>query len=694
MLQLRRVFERMGRNDSIIVIGGSDQNRRVNLRIRRDVVQRRDLTNPGEFFREIGIAVFSAPIVSDGEFVVTIQIENTDLNDDTREEIRPKIGTGSDGQSSVASTGDGDLLRSSVLMIDQPFCTRAKIEKGVAFLLFVTIFVPRFAVFRSATNVGHDEHAVKMIDPEQRGDGKERFHRNGESAVGIEMRGIVAVLLQILSMDDEYRHLDGMRRIQSFRFDEDLFGDEVIQIDTLEFNSFEQSQRSVDGLSEITRVDRRRRKKRFQTNEDLRFSLISPSGDVSDRKIELSNRSTVGHRVEIENGFDVREISNEKELLVDTCHIFENVARMFSDDLFRFFRLAVHADQTEVRRLSIGAEIEKIAFGGDEVIDGVHRVDYFRPLRSRDDRIRGVCQRKKPDFVLTQGSFGDTGEKILSVIGRFQREEMSIEFVGTTSETDVRRSRRVQSMEIDFLNICSIHFDRRRTDFFVALLIGGVGIGGVEDSSIVRCPTKRRELRPEKNIVEFLARGHVEEIDRRPIGARVGDTVTECSTIEGEIQRLNGDSSIFGELIRIEKNLRFIRGTLQRLQFVINILILQTRVHEVIILPIRLFRGTRELRNVEHLFQMLEELLSIGNGVEIGLTDLILFANEFRRFGGIRILQPPVTIVHFDRLGSILIGVDHCGIAMDRRIRNLRRRHLKDQQGEKEFIHKREKSLN
>ena len=215
--------------------------------------------------------------------MVAVEIENPHLNDDAGEEIRTEIGRGGYRQSSVTSTGDRDFLRASVTLFDHPFRTPTKVEEGVAFLLLVASLVPGLAVLASPADVGHDEDAVEVMNPEESSDGEERFHRNGETSVGVEMRGILSVLLQILPMNDEHGDLSGLRRVQALRVDEDLFGDEVGEIESLEFDAFEDRQGRVEGGRKITTVDRRGREKRFQTNEDLRLALISPRADVPDR---------------------------------------------------------------------------------------------------------------------------------------------------------------------------------------------------------------------------------------------------------------------------------------------------------------------------------------------------------------------------------------------------------------------------
>src|SRR5262249_62152987 len=69
LLDRRGVFERMRGNHSVVVIGGSDQRRRV-FRL-FDVVQRRGCGNRLELFGVIRTAIIGGPVSAGGGFVGT-----------------------------------------------------------------------------------------------------------------------------------------------------------------------------------------------------------------------------------------------------------------------------------------------------------------------------------------------------------------------------------------------------------------------------------------------------------------------------------------------------------------------------------------------------------------------------------------------------------------------------------------------
>ena len=174
-----------------------------------------------------------------------IQIEDTHLNDSTREQIRSHVGTGSHCQSTVASTCHRNLAQLGVLMGNEPFGARAQIQKRIGLLGFVSIFMPAFTVFRASADIGHDKHAIEMVNPKKGSDGKERFHRNRETSVGVEMRRILTVFLQVFPMNQEHGHLRWIRRIQAIRRHEHLLGRQRIQVDAFEFDAFEYFERTV-----------------------------------------------------------------------------------------------------------------------------------------------------------------------------------------------------------------------------------------------------------------------------------------------------------------------------------------------------------------------------------------------------------------------------------------------------------------
>ena len=240
------------------------------------------------------------------------------------------------------------------------------------------------------------------------------------------------------------------------------------------------------------------------------------------------------------------EITDEKELLVDTRHVLQQLSRVFPDDLLDLFRLAIHADQPEVRRVRVASEVEKIAFGGDELVHRVQRVDQLRPLRLRDDRLRALRQRQKPHFVLPQRSLGNTRQEKVSVVRRLQGEVVSRQLADATPQTDVRRSRTAQTVEIHFLHVRTAHFDRRRAERR-RRIARGIGVGGVENADVVRCPAQRGELRSQKNVVELLTTGDIEKVDRRPIRTGLRDT---RQTLSDEREEKRGSSTCSRVFVR------------------------------------------------------------------------------------------------------------------------------------------------
>src|SRR5882762_11487423 len=95
-------------------------------------------------------------------------------------------------QTTIAAALDRELLRSSVLLIDQIFSGRGEIIKDVLLVSQISGFVPFLTELTAAADVGDDVDAT-AIEPESTREIEVGRHAHAVSAVAVEHGRIIAV---------------------------------------------------------------------------------------------------------------------------------------------------------------------------------------------------------------------------------------------------------------------------------------------------------------------------------------------------------------------------------------------------------------------------------------------------------------------------------------------------------------------
>lgn len=85
-----------------------------------------------------------------------------------------------------------------ILFIDQILASRNEIIETILFLQQVASVMPLLTVLATATNVGHHENAIHIVQKQQTNNGKIWRQRNVETTVTIQQTRIVTILLDVL----------------------------------------------------------------------------------------------------------------------------------------------------------------------------------------------------------------------------------------------------------------------------------------------------------------------------------------------------------------------------------------------------------------------------------------------------------------------------------------------------------------
>jgi len=180
-------LEGMGGDDAVIVIGGDDHGGGIIGGLK--VVVGGVAVEVEKVFFLVGLSVFGLPGPADGEFVKAEHVHDANGRKGGSEEFRSLNHAGSDKETSIRASGDGELWGGGVFLSDEVFGTADEVIEDILFFKEHAGFVPFLAVFAAATEICHDVDATH-VHP---GDGGGRVggaKGDVEASVGVEEGGI------------------------------------------------------------------------------------------------------------------------------------------------------------------------------------------------------------------------------------------------------------------------------------------------------------------------------------------------------------------------------------------------------------------------------------------------------------------------------------------------------------------------
>ncbi|MBC8115845.1 MAG: S9 family peptidase, partial [Candidatus Saccharimonas sp.] len=469
--------------------------------------------------------------------------------------------TGTDQQSAVASSLNGQLLGASVLVLDQPLGSGDEVVEDVLLFELRPRLVPVLAVLAPAAQVRDREDAAHL-QPCNAGDRKTGRQRNREASVGVEQRRVRAVEFRGLLPRDEHRHLRAI-----LAGVEDLLDEVVVGI---ELHLGLSQQRAVT-RQQIEAEDRRRRREAGERIKGLRVIPLAAEtrgrADAGERN--LTHEFAVDG-VQLDLRLRILQIRQD-ELVADKVRVDERLDGL-RDHLAHRRRFAdVDRDDPLPRRFEVRHEIKHRPVVADE------RVLIVKILDQVDRHPVRFGQVFVEDSILVVGPLPDADDQVASVLGDFQPETPR-RFVGPLVDEHVLGLSRSNAVIEDFLVEVRFLKGRTRRRFVVA---------AVEEALAVHRPSGSAELDPLQFIGQQTTGLDLDDPPCVPVGPGIGHAVGDIAPVVAERCRAESHCAVLRPCIGIDQHGRL---GVQGIQLVEDRLILQPVVLDVEIAPPRLER--------------------------------------------------------------------------------------------------------
>lgn len=129
-----------------------------------------------------------------------------DISQTSAECIAELIAASADKQTAVGSAIDGNVITGRITVLGEPFSSIVEIIKDILLFQLHAGFVPGVAVLSAATNVSHSIDTVEVLDKEHAEYIIARLDVDVETTISVKHCWILAVLHDILTMNQEHWH--------------------------------------------------------------------------------------------------------------------------------------------------------------------------------------------------------------------------------------------------------------------------------------------------------------------------------------------------------------------------------------------------------------------------------------------------------------------------------------------------------
>ena len=294
---------------------------------------------------------------------------------------------------------------------------------------------------------------------------------------------------------------------------------------------------------EIVAINRRRVEEGLEGVEHL--AILPLAGDGAHRaergKLEILHTTAVS----IEHGdtaVRVGQIGGD-EFPIDDAHVLEYVFGL-GDDLFHVPALGSYRDHPVAGRVEVGQNVQNPAIIADELVARVEVVEKLHD-GAVETRLLGVDEIEVVQTIALVGPVPHVENGVVACI-RDRDAETPFGLIGAFVDEPVFRLRCPATVVVDLLV---------QIDAPLRLVVFGLRIARVEETFIVVGPGRAREL-DEAQMVGLVFRGlDIADAELLPVGAARGDTVSEPFAVVAEGKHRERGSALFGERVRVEKDL-------------------------------------------------------------------------------------------------------------------------------------------
>ena len=571
-----------------------------------------------ELFGVVARTVFDHPSPTYGEEVVTEHVEHAHLREGHGEEVGTLRHAGAHKESAVGAARYGEFPAGGIFVPDEILARRDEVIEDVLLVGKHARLVPLLAVLVAAAQIDRGIDGTLLHHGNVRGAESGR-QRGVETAVTVEVHGILAVLLQPLVIGEEHGHLCAV-----LAGEEDLFGHEVVRIE-LHFRPGEE--RGLSG-SQVVAVHGGRRGEGGEGIERLgRIVLPVETGYGTD-----TGEGDLTHQVAVEcilvnAAGGILHVDGE-DVVTHEMHRLQQHVRVLGQYLLgrRRHKADIQPEQMVVGRPFVGVEVEHV------VPDLGHGIFVVEPFEDDTERLAHTCALVHQ--LRTGRSFRNAYEEVFARIAVIETVVIAERVKRVGIDDFVFGLRRTQPVVVNLLELVLA----RKLGTFRRLLVTAV----IEPLGIGR-PVRTGELHPADDIVEHPARGDLLDEYLHPVGTRPGDTVGHIFPVFRKSNAVEGGGPVGRQGIGVEKDLGL--RVIEAVKHVEDALVLQSVVAEIEIAVAHLGRRSY-LLVVPQLREAFVYGRTVGYLRKVIERHLVLSSNPCRRFGGIVVLQPPVGVGH------------------------------------------------
>ena len=491
-LKRGRVFQRMGRHDAVVGIGGGDEERGI-IHPVADPVQGRIGQKGAELILDGGAAIFLDPHRAAGEAVKAQHVHHPHVGQDGGKQVRSLIGDRRDQKPAIRLAVDGQPVRRGDAFGDQVFARRNEVVEHGLLSRAPPGMVPGRAIFPAPADVRHRIDAA-LFHPGHRPGHVIGDHADAEPAIaGHHGRSGPG---HVRAAHDEDRDAGAVGRGVEALLDHHI----------------------VKRHRQVRILPRRHAVPGHVQAQDGGRNLVAGKEEVAivpaGLALEQGNGSGAG-QVHRPVGRAVQPISLQHHPGIDHIGQHDPVAH----------------DGRAVAQHRVGTLGDQLGKGGFGIgqVDGHHPALRRAHLR-RKDQPRALCAQQRPLIVMAF----DQGQRLCAVLrqirhghGDAARQARAVDHQKPPVARDGRRMQQQRvgcaAMDQPVLGLGRakpVEIDRVTADRFVergAVLRGGKA--RIVEPRSVAGPGDRREARPFQTIVQNLAGDGVHHVDAAPVRA-------------------------------------------------------------------------------------------------------------------------------------------------------------------------------
>ena len=563
--------------------------------------------------------------------MVAQHVEDADRRQGRCEEVGPLVQRRADQETAVAAALDRDPSGARVALGDQPFGGGDEVVEDVLLVLLGAGEVPVAAVLPAAAQVRDRQHAAHL-EPGEAGRGEAGGQGDVETAVAVEQRRVVAVLLDALAVGDEHRDARAVAALV-----EDLLRLVAVEVGV---DRGAADQRTLAG-THVVAVDLRRRAETRVGVEGLRLlpAAAEAAGAADARQFDFAGLGRGVGAVRFGEADDRARVVQvvEDQLAADGGGVGERVLG-FRDHLVqgrvpgRRTVVQVNGDDPVARRVLVRFEQEHGAEVHDVAVQPVPLVEQGadRRVRLADlpvvDRVLEVALLEVDQQVLAV--LRDRGIRVAARVLRLAEDEPVFGLV------------RAQGVEV--------HRHRLRT-VAPGRVVFPRGIAAVEEARVVRHPRDRRELGEVDQVARVLATLDVVDLPLPPVRAAVRLRVGDVAAVPTGRHPGERHRSVVAPAVGIEQDApgRLVALLVHRLGDVDHALVLQPVVVAVEVALAPLAGRAPALVVPDRQQPLLDRFAARERGQE-WLGDGVLRRHPGRGLLAVEVLQPAVRVGDLD----------------------------------------------